>query len=108
MNWFEEQYEWLKGFFDEDDHRIDSKGHNPSHKNLIGIAMVVIFAIAYLKTIATTVASVDGLTDIPSGWQIVILGVLGIRAAQAGYSSYVKSKNGNGNGSENGLEKPPA
>ena len=97
MNWIEKQFEWIKGFFDEDDKADwhDAYGHNPSHKNLIGIAMIVIFAITYLKKIA----AVDEIPDIPPGWQLVILGILGIRALQSGASAYIKSKNGNGNGS---------
>jgi hypothetical protein len=96
MNWFANQFEWLKGFFDEDDRNPwqDSQGHNPSHKNLIGIAMVVVFCTAFLKKIAGS----PDIPDIPPGWQLVILGVLGIRALQS-VATAIKSKI-NGNGSE--------
>lgn len=91
MNWLEKQWEWIKGFFDEDDHKYDTGGHNPSHKNLIGILMAVVFCLAFLKK----VAGATDVPDIPPGWQLVILGILGIRALQSGATAYIKSKNGN-------------
>ena len=87
--WLKRQWEWLKSFFDEDDeHHLDSDGHNPSHKNLVALAVIAVFCIAFLKKAAT---SAD-LSDIPGGWQLVILGVLGIRALQSGATAYILSE----------------
>ena len=89
MNWFDEQLSWLKSFFDNDDiHTLDASGHNPDSKNLLGIALVIIFAVAFLKKVATS----PDMPDIPGGWQIVILGILGIRALQSGTTAYLKNK----------------
>ena len=114
MNWLGKQWSWVKGFFDEDDKATykDEDGHNPSHKNLIGIAMIIFFGISYMKVVYYLVAQ-PGQTpvvpDLPPGWQLVILGILGIRALQSGATAYIKSKNGT-NGQEQpqqGQEIPP-
>lgn len=85
MNWIEKQIEWVKEFFVEDKHPS-----SPSHKNLIGISLIAVFCVAFIKKIAI---SVD-IPDIPVGWQLVILGLLGIRSIQ----SIIEKKISNGNG----------
>ena len=74
FTWLAQQWEWAKLFFAE-----DKAPTAPSHKNLIGIAMVAVFCIAFLKKVATSTE----IPEIPSGWQIVILVTLGIRSAQS-------------------------
>jgi len=99
--WLQKQLEWLKAFFDDDANTETVDGRNPSHKNLIGLSVVAVFCIAFLKKV---VSAVD-VPDIPAGWQIVILGILGIRAVQGAiekvadkkYSAEI-TRNGNGNG----------
>lgn len=84
--WLSAQFEWLKGFFIE-----DKVPHAPSHKNLIGLAMTAMFCIAFIKTLLYQ--TTPFVPDIPAGWQIVILGLLGIRALQSAAES--KFTNGN-------------
>jgi hypothetical protein len=85
MGWWMNQLEWCKGFF-----MTDGNPNLPSHKNLIGIAVVAVFLIAYMKKLV----GASELPDIPSGWQLVLLGILGIRSAQ----SVLEKKFSNGNG----------
>ena len=73
--YIKQQIEWVKLFFAEDS-KIPSA---PSHKNLIGITLVLVFAIAFLKKVTES----PDIPDIPAGWQLVLLGLLGIRSAQA-------------------------
>ena len=102
---FREQLEWLKGFFDEDEKATyhDEYGHNPSHKNLIGIGVILVFSVAFLKKVAIA----PEVPDIPPGWQLVILGVLGIRALQSGATALLKSKTGNGQYPNSQPNQPP-
>jgi hypothetical protein len=63
---------------------------------LIALAVVVVFCVAYLKKIVVvTPTPDDAIPDIPSGWQMVILGILGIRALQAGAAAFIKSRKAN-------------
>lgn len=72
--YLKDQIEWVKLFFSE-----DKAPSAPSHKNLLGIVLVTIFAIAFLKKVAGS----PDVPDIPAGWQLVILGMLGIRSVQS-------------------------
>jgi hypothetical protein len=97
--WLKSQFEWFKLVFAED--KMDNA---PSHKNFIALALLIVFCIGYLKTIFYMVA-VQGkdlvVPDMPPGWQMVFLGILGIsslRAASEKISEhrYLSSINGNG------------
>lgn len=89
--WVSDQFEWCKGFFVED--KIPG---TPSHKNLIGIAVIASFCLAFVKTLAFQ-KNIE-IPDIPTGWQIVILSVLGIRAVQSAAETAANKKwSGNGN-----------
>jgi hypothetical protein len=77
------QIEWLKLFFSE-----DKAPCAPSHKNLIGITLIVVFSIAYLKK---TIGATE-MPDIPVGWQLVVLGILGIRALQSAAETMIRGK----------------
>jgi hypothetical protein len=80
-----DQISWCKLFFAE-----DKVPNAPSHKNLLGITLVVIFAVAFLKKISGS----PDIPDIPSGWQLVILGILGIRSIQSAVESIAEKKYG--------------
>lgn len=100
--WIIAQIEWFKLFFAEDKTPLA-----PSHKNLIGVLMAVVFSVAFLKK----VVGADDVPDIPGGWQLVILGILGIRALQSAAEKAAdakyKSANGNGNGNGHGAPLQP-
>jgi hypothetical protein len=86
MGWWMNQLEWCKGFF-----MSDNIPGAPSHKNLMGLAIVAIFLIAYMKKLV----GADDLPDIPSGWQIVLLSILGIRSIQSVLEKKFAQKDGN-------------
>ena len=95
--WLQAQFEWMKRFFDEG----TTDGNKPSHKNLISLSIVAVFCVAFLKKVVTA----TDVPDIQPGWQLVLLGILGIRAAQGAIEKIANSKysadasrNGNGNG----------
>jgi hypothetical protein len=56
---------WLAGFFTE--------GKDPDHKILVQFALIIVFCVAFLKKV---VASPD-IPDIPAGWQLIILCIIG-------------------------------
>jgi hypothetical protein len=91
QDWFSAQFEWLKLFFSE-----DKLPNAPSHKNLIGLALVAMFCIAFIKTLVYQ--NHPEVPDIPSGWQLVVLGILGIRAIQSAAETVADKKFSNGNG----------
>lgn len=92
--WLQAQFEWLKGFFYDDDDVI----HSPNHKNLILFALVAVFCAAYLKKVVTA----TDLPDVPGGWQLVLLAGLGINQAKSAAQKFFENKFGNGNGNGNG------
>ena len=85
IKYLKEQIEWAKEFFEE------AKKGKPSHKNLISVSVIAVFLAAFIKQ---TWLSTSGIPDIPAGWQMVILVILGIRTAQAAFEKFVKTKNG--------------
>jgi len=87
-NWLSTQFEWVKQFFLDDDTNTQS----PSHKTLLVIGLTIVFCIAFLKKIITA----DAIPDIPTGWQIVLLGGLGITSAKSVLSSITGSTKSNG------------
>jgi hypothetical protein len=91
--YIKQQIEWLKLFFAE-----DKLPTSPSHKNLIGIVLVAVFAIAFLKKIAGS----PDIPDIPAGWQLVILGLLGIRSIQAATEKFIETKSKENGTKQNG------
>ncbi len=56
---------WIKRFFEEDNGK-------PSSKRLWGTAIIVVFSIAYLKTVVTT----QTLVDIPEMWALLLGGLI--------------------------------
>lgn len=84
MNWFKEQIDWLKGIFSEPDGKASSK-------RVMGTAVVAAFLISYIRISISTME----LLDIPSGWVLMIGGIIGLNIL----GHYVVLKNGkNGTG----------
>lgn len=66
---------WLKRALEEDNGK-------PSFKRLVGVALLAIFAIAYMKI----AIPVQQLLDIPTNWMVLIGGiVLGLGFIKAKY-----------------------
>jgi hypothetical protein len=75
--WLNNQFEWFKGFFEEN----NGQPNKPSHKNLLSLAVVSLFIIAYVRVLVAT--SSLQLIDIPNNWQQLLLGILLIRSIQS-------------------------
>jgi hypothetical protein len=84
--WLNNQFEWFKGFFEEN----NGQPNKPSHKNLLSLAVVSLFIIAYVRVLVAT--SSLQLIDIPNNWQQLLLGILLIRSIQ---SIFEKRSNNN-------------
>jgi len=88
MGWIKEQLDWIKGLFIDDDENTHPGA--PNHKNAIFLALTVVFIITFLKKVAFGTS--DEIPDIPVGWQMVLLGGLGIAAAKTGAQKLFENK----------------
>ena len=87
FNWIAEQIEWVKSFLSEE----SGKG---SSKRIMGVGVVIVFLIAYLRiALATQV-----IEDIPTNWALFIGSVIGLGTIDKIATGYVAKTTGKTNG----------
>ena len=84
IGWIKEQFEWFKSMFLTDENHPNA----PDHKHAISIGIFIVFAVAYLKKTAQSTE----LIDIPQGWILVLLAILGIATAKSAYNTFKNAK----------------
>ena len=65
MNYFFQQIEWVKQFFQEDNGKASSK-------RLFSAVIVFVFTLSYFKVVLQT----DKLIDIPDTWAMLLGGII--------------------------------
>lgn len=86
--WLANQFEWAKGFFEE----TAGQANKPSHKNLVVLAAMWVFLVAFLKVVVATAAK--EIPDIPANWLTFFVAALGIRAVQSVFETRVRNNGG--------------
>lgn len=85
MNWWKEQWNWLKSFASEPP---DEKGFmKGSQKRFLGFWVVIAFVSAWFKKVMI-MSPTDEIPDIPPTWAILILAILGLGI----YANHISKK----------------